>query len=260
MPCADPENEAFYDRLIERLKTGSERRLVQMEQEEIKRVLTKCREVFMQQPLLLELNASINICGDIHGQYPDLLRMFESAASRRVNTCFWATTSTAASRAGSHYAAVFQIKYPENFSCCEATTKPRRSTASTASSECKRRYNVKVWKLFNDRFNCLPFVGIVEERSSACTAACRPLYRTSCARSGGAPMDPAVAILCDPIRRSRDDLAAPRAHTLGCPLASTGRLRCQTKDCCATCCGRTSRPEGLARTIVAYRSLLELMW
>ena len=30
--------------------------------------------------------------------------------------------------------------------------------------ECKRRYNVKVWKLFNDCFNCLPFVAIVEEK------------------------------------------------------------------------------------------------
>ena len=47
------------------------------EQEEIKRVLAKSREVFMQQPPLLELVAPINICGDIHGQYHDLLRMFE---------------------------------------------------------------------------------------------------------------------------------------------------------------------------------------
>ena len=69
VPCADPENEAFYDRLIDRLKTeGASGAPVAMEQDEIKRVLTKAREVFMQQPPLLELNAPINICGDIHGQ------------------------------------------------------------------------------------------------------------------------------------------------------------------------------------------------
>jgi hypothetical protein len=68
IPCADPGNEAFYDEMVARLrKEGAGGAPVNVRDEDVKKVVTKAREVFMSQPPLLELNAPINICGDIHG-------------------------------------------------------------------------------------------------------------------------------------------------------------------------------------------------
>ncbi|VDO85369.1 unnamed protein product [Heligmosomoides polygyrus] len=35
-----------------------------------------CAQIVLEQDTMLEIEAPVNICGDIHGQYPDLLRIF----------------------------------------------------------------------------------------------------------------------------------------------------------------------------------------
>lgn len=50
---------------------------VQLTENEIRGLCLKSREIFLSQPILLELEAPLKICGDIHGQYYDLLRLFE---------------------------------------------------------------------------------------------------------------------------------------------------------------------------------------
>ena len=44
---------------------------------EITAVCQAAREVFLSQPTLIELSPPVKIVGDTHGQYQDLLRLFE---------------------------------------------------------------------------------------------------------------------------------------------------------------------------------------
>ncbi|KAG6578428.1 Serine/threonine-protein phosphatase PP1 isozyme 2, partial [Cucurbita argyrosperma subsp. sororia] len=72
---------AVLDDIIRRLtevRSSRPGKQVQLSENEIKQLCVASREIFIQQPNLLELEAPIKICGDIHGQYSDLLRLFES--------------------------------------------------------------------------------------------------------------------------------------------------------------------------------------
>ncbi len=61
-----------------------------------------------------------------------------------------------------------QVKYPENFFLL-------RGNHECASinriygfyDECKRRYNIRLWKTFTDCFNCLPVAALVDEKVSS---------------------------------------------------------------------------------------------
>jgi len=47
-------------------------------EEEIMYLCQKSSDIFRSQPNMLELGAPLIICGDIHGQFHDLLRLFDN--------------------------------------------------------------------------------------------------------------------------------------------------------------------------------------
>ena len=50
---------------------------VQLLESSIRHLCVQSRAIFLDQPMLLELTVPVTICGDIHGQYEDLLRHFD---------------------------------------------------------------------------------------------------------------------------------------------------------------------------------------
>ena len=74
---------ADIDQIIGKLLEvrGTKGRQVQLTEPEMQTLISRSREAFMSQSPLVELQAPIKICGDIHGQYSDLLRLFETGGT-----------------------------------------------------------------------------------------------------------------------------------------------------------------------------------
>jgi serine/threonine-protein phosphatase PP1 catalytic subunit len=78
-PIVDPPNESIgliTQRLLG-LRGSPPGTLASLAEHEIKLLCQRVRPILLQQPMLLELEAPLKICGDVHGQYTDLLRLLE---------------------------------------------------------------------------------------------------------------------------------------------------------------------------------------
>jgi len=143
-------------------------KLVQITEGQMKALNTACREVYMSQSALLELEAPLKICGDIHGQYHDLLRLFEYGGfPPESNYIFLGDYVDRGKQSLETITLMFayKAKYPENF----FTLRGNHECASITRiygfyDECKRRYNIKMWKQFCDVFNTMPVCGLIDEK------------------------------------------------------------------------------------------------
>ena len=135
---------------------------------EIKYLITKSKEIFMSQPTFLELESPISVCGDTHGQYPDLLKLFEAGGfPPEANYLFLGDYVDRGKYSLETICLLlaYKIKYEENFFLL-------RGNHECASinriygfyDECKKRYNLKIWKAFIDVFNCLPIAASIDDK------------------------------------------------------------------------------------------------
>ena len=64
--------DAFICRLL--AVRSQKSKTVEIRESEIEVLCFRTREIFLKQPNLLELESPLNVCGDIHGQFGDLIR------------------------------------------------------------------------------------------------------------------------------------------------------------------------------------------
>lgn len=139
-----------------------------MEDSEIITVIDAAKEIIKKQPVFLELTAPINILGDIHGQFSDLLRLFEFGGYPPTNNYLFLGDYVDRGKQSIEVMCLllcYKIKYPENFFFLRGNHESSKINKHYGFyEECRKRYNIRIWNRFNDLFNWLPVAALINEK------------------------------------------------------------------------------------------------
>ncbi|KAF8276586.1 serine/threonine-protein phosphatase PP1 [Trypanosoma cruzi cruzi] len=157
----------LLEKMLTLTKSATQQQIL-IREEDIRSVLDSVRDVFMSQPMLLEIRPPVRICGDTHGQYYDLMRIFEKCGFPPYSNYLFLGDYV---DRGKHSVETitllycYKIVYPENFFLLRGNHECASINKMYGFfDDVKRRYNIKLFKAFTDVFNTMPVCCVVSEK------------------------------------------------------------------------------------------------
>lgn len=162
--------EISLDNIIERLWSSRSNPKIKkvLKKREISYLCNQVRPILISQPVFLELIPPLTICGDIHGQFFDLLRTFEAGGSPELtNYLFLGDYVDRGEYSISVICLLFayKIKYPNNFFLLRGNHESALINKEYGFyDECREIYCYSVWREINDVFEWLPISASIDSR------------------------------------------------------------------------------------------------
>ncbi|OHT01714.1 Ser/Thr protein phosphatase [Tritrichomonas foetus] len=126
---------------------------------------TSIMPVFLEEPSLLELDPPVNICGDIHGQLYDLLRVFENGGMPPNATyLFLGDYVDRGDKSVEVICLLFALKlrYPKNIYLLRGNHEsPEMTELFGFADECRRKLNGSMWPVFLKVFDTMPIGAVI---------------------------------------------------------------------------------------------------
>ena len=136
--------------------------------EEIDYLCQTVQPIYSSQPVLLELKAPLTIVGDVHAQFHDLLRIFDSSSYPPNTNYLFLGDYVDRGRSSIETLCllfIYKIKYPDNFYMLRGNHECSYINRLYGFyDECIQNYSIDVWRKFSDVFNYLPIAAIIEDK------------------------------------------------------------------------------------------------
>ena len=125
------------------------------------------KPVLLAEPSVLDLQPPLKICGDIHGQFHDLLRVFDSGFVPENKFLFLGDYVDRGDDSLEVIGLLFALKllYPDNIFLLRGNHEsPEMTEEFGFLEECELKLNSEIFDVFMDTFDCLPIAALVGEK------------------------------------------------------------------------------------------------
>lgn len=182
-------------------KVGS---LIDLDDKSIRWLIKEAQEIFKRETTLIEVQSPIKVTGDFHGQFYDLLRLMDMVGGGPpVNKFLLVGDFVDRGKQSIETICLllaYKVKYPNMIYLLRGNHECNSITRMYGFyDECKRRYNLSMWREFCNMFNYLPISAIIDERVLCMHGGLSPeINSLSQINSVNRPQDvPDEGILCD---------------------------------------------------------------
>ncbi|KAF8367024.1 hypothetical protein PRIPAC_84853 [Pristionchus pacificus] len=136
---------------------------------EILHLCMTVRSVFTNQPSLIEVTPPVKVCGDTHGQYPDVLRLFDRGGFPPISNYLFLGDYVDRGHQNLENICLFfayKVRYPDNFFLLRGNHECATiNRVYGFYEECNRRYqSARLWHAFQEVFNMMPLAGLIANR------------------------------------------------------------------------------------------------